>query len=221
MRTQPYADRRAAGRELARLLGAYAGQDAIVLGLPRGGVPVAAEVARLLPGRLDVLVVRKLGLPGQSELAMGAIAGVGDRVEVVRNEQVLRGASVSAATFDEVFRRECAELRRREDAYRPVDARAPVTGRTVIVVDDGVATGSTMLAALAAVRAREPAWLVAAVPVAASDSVAALRAAADEVVCGRVPEPFYAVGQAYADFGQVTDDEVRRSFNARGGGTRS
>lgn len=221
MRTQPYADRRDAGRDLAGLLDAHAGRGVTVLGLPRGGVPVAAEVARRLAGTLDVLVVRKLGLPRHPELAMGAIAGVGDRVEVVRNEQVLRDARVTQDVFDEVLRRECAELHRRESAYRPADARAPVTGRTVIVVDDGVATGSTMLAALAAVRAREPARLVAAVPVAAPGAIGALRAAADDVVCGRLPEPFYAVGQGYADFAQVTDDEVRRSFNARGGSARS
>lgn len=220
-RTTPYADRRAAGRELAGLLESYAGQEITVLGLPRGGVPVAAEVARRLPGLLDVLVVRKLGLPRHPELAMGAIAGVGDRVEVVRNEQVLRGAEVAEAEFDEVFRREYVELHRRESAYRPVESRAPVAGRTVIIVDDGVATGSTMLAALAAVRARQPARLVVAVPVAAAASARALRNVADEVVCAWSPTPFYAVGQAYADFAQVTDDEVRRSFNARGGAGRS
>jgi predicted phosphoribosyltransferase len=222
MRTQPYLDRAAAGRELAGLLGAYAGRlDVTVLGLPRGGVPVAAEVARLLPGRLDVLVVRKLGLPMQPELAMGAIAGVGEGIELVRNEQVLGRAAVSAEAFEEVYRRETVELRRREDAYRPADARAPVTGRTVIVVDDGVATGSTMLAALAAVRSREPARLVAAIPLAASASVKSLRMAADEVVCGWTPEPFYAVGQGYLDFEEVTDDEVRRLLGARENGTRS
>lgn len=221
MRTQPYPDRAQAGRELAGLLDAYAGQAVTVLGLPRGGVPVAAEVAQQLGGLLDVLVVRKLGLPRHPELAMGAIAGVSEHIEVVRNEEVLRGANVAETEFDEVFRRERAELHRRESAYRPVDSRAPVTARTVIVVDDGVATGSTMFAALAAVRAREPTRLVVAVPVAAADSARALRNAADEVVCAWSPTPFYAVGQAYTDFAQVSDDEVRRSFNARGGAGRS
>jgi predicted phosphoribosyltransferase len=222
MRTQPYADRIEAGRELAGLLDGYAGRaDVTVLGLARGGVPVAAEVARSLPGLLDVLVVRKLGLPTHRELAMGAIAGVGEQVEVVRNDQVLRGAKVTEAEFDEVLRRESGELQRREAAYRRTDARAPVTGRTVIVVDDGVATGSTMLAALAAVRAREPARLIVAIPVAASDSVRALRRAADDVICGWTPEPFYAVGQGYLDFAEVTDEQVRRSLSARDGGSRS
>jgi predicted phosphoribosyltransferase len=222
MRTQPYEDRAAAGRELAEMLGAYAGRDDVtVLGLPRGGVPVALEVARKLPGRLDVLVVRKLGLPGHVELAMGAIAGVGEHVELVRNEQVLRRANVAGAAFAEVYRRECAELRRRETAYRVADARAPVTGRTENVVDDGVATGSTMLAALAAVRSREPARLVVAIPIAAADSVRALRRAADEVICGWLPEPFYAVGQGYLDFAEVSDEQVRRSLSARDGGSRS
>jgi predicted phosphoribosyltransferase len=222
MRTQPYADRIEAGRELAGLLDSFAGRDDVtVLGLPRGGVPVAAQVARSLPGLLDVLVVRKLGLPTHRELAMGAIAGVGERVEVVRNDRVLRAARISEAQFDEVLRHERAELQRRETAYRPTDERAPVTDRIVIVVDDGVATGSTMLAALAAVRAREPARLVVAIPVAASDSVRAVRRVADDVFCGWQPEPFFAVGQGYLDFAEVTDDQVRRAFSAHDGGTRS
>lgn len=222
MRTEPYVDRTEAGRDLAGLLGGYARRDGVtVLGLARGGVPVAREVARLLAGRLDVLVVRKLGLPGHRELAMGAVAGVGDDVQVVRNEQVLAKAHVTTEEFAEALRRECGELRRREAAYRPVDARVPVTARTVIVVDDGVATGSTMRAALAAVRTLDPARLVAAIPVAPAESVEALRAAADEVVCGWTPEPFYAVGQGYRDFEQVSDDEVRRLLGARDGGSRS
>jgi putative phosphoribosyl transferase len=215
MHTQRYADRAEAGRQLAGLLGGYAGRDDVtVLGLPRGGVPVAHEVARLLPGLLDVLVVRKLGLPNQPELAMGAIAGVADGVELARNDQVIAHAGVTDRIFDEVYRREEAELRRREAAYRPGGARAPVAGRTVIVVDDGVATGSTMLAALAAVHAQRPERLVVAVPVGAAATLRQLRAHADEVVCGLTPEPFHAVGQAYDDFRQIDDGEVRRLLAA-------
>jgi predicted phosphoribosyltransferase len=210
MHTRRYADRAQAGRELAQLLRAYAGRDDVtVLGLPRGGVPVAYEVARLLPGRLDVLVVRKLGLPSQPELAMGAIAGVGEGVHLARNDQVIARAGVTGELLREVYRRERAELSRREDAYRPAGARAPVTGRTVIVVDDGVATGSTMLAALAAVRAQRPQWLVVAIPVAAAGTLRRLREHADDVIWGLTPEPFHAVGQGYDDFAQVDDDEVR------------
>jgi predicted phosphoribosyltransferase len=152
---------------------------------------------------------------------MGAIAGVGEDVEVIRNERVLGRARISAEAFEEVRRRETAELHRRECTYRSTGVRAPVTERTVVVVDDGVATGSTMLAALAAVRSREPGRLVVAIPVAASASVEELRAAADDVVCGWTPEPFYAVGQGYLDFAEVPDDDVRRLLGARGNGARS
>lgn len=214
MRTEPYADRAEAGRELAALLAGRLGGSTqppgpTVLALPRGGVPVAAQVARILGGTLDVLVVRKLGLPGQRELAMGAVAGVGTDVDLVRNETVIGRAGVSAERFDAVFRAEVVELRRREQAYRGGRAPAPVTGRVVLLVDDGIATGSTVRAACAAVRRRRPARLIVAVPVAAAESVRALAAAADEVVCAWTPEPFRAVGQGYRDFAQVSDARVR------------
>lgn len=209
-RTTPFADREEAGRELAAGLTAYAGRDdVVVLALPRGGAPVAAPVARALGAPLDVLVVRKLGLPGQPEVAMGAIAGVGDCVELVRNERVLSVASVSEEDFRGVHERELHELRRREAAYRDGRPAVVVREKVVVLVDDGLATGSTMLAAVAAVRQQHPARLVVAVPVGSADTCAALRRDADEVVCAWTPEPFYAVGQGYRDFSATEDDEVR------------
>lgn len=212
-RTSPYDDRAEAGQELAGHLSGYAGRDdVVVLALPRGGVPVAAPVARALRAPLDVLVVRKLGVPGQPEVAMGAIAGVGDDVEVVRNERVLAVARVGEDAFHAVYERELQELRRREAAYRGGRPAAAVRGAVTVVVDDGLATGSTMLAAVAAVRHHGPARLVVAVPVGAAETCASLREQADEVVCGWMPEPFYAVGQAYRDFNQTEDDEVRAAL---------
>ncbi|MEJ2514284.1 MAG: phosphoribosyltransferase [Gammaproteobacteria bacterium] len=201
-----YQDRIDAGRRLAEALAGYAGrQDVLVLGLPRGGVPVAAEVARALHAPLDVMVVRKLGAPWQPELAMGAIASGGIRL---LNERVVRALGVDHEAIQEVAEREAEELRRRETAYRgdrpPFDAR----GRQVILVDDGMATGSTMRAAVAAVRHLEPARVVVAVPTAAADTCQILRAEADEVICLDTPEPFMAVGCWYRDFGQTSDAEV-------------
>lgn len=206
----PFTDRTEAGRALVRALEGYADRDdVVVLALPRGGVPVAAPVADALGAPLDVLIVRKLGLPGQPELAMGAIAGVGDTVEVVRNPRVLDRARVPDPAFDEVYRREVDELRRREKAYRGDRPPVPVRDRTVLLVDDGLATGSTMRAAVAAVRQQGPARVVVAVPVASGDTCEALLELADDVVCAWRPEPFYAVGQGYADFRATSDDEVR------------
>jgi predicted phosphoribosyltransferase len=210
-----YADRDEAGEVLADQLNGYAGRDdVVVLGLPRGGVPVAARVAAVLQVPLDVLVVRKLGLPGQPELAMGAVAGVGPDVEVVRNAPVLAATEVSADAFDDVYRREVAELHQRESAYRTRRSRAPLQGRAVIVVDDGLATGSTMRAAVAAVRRQRPARLVAAVPVGAHQACTVLREGVDELVCPWTPEPFIAVGQAYRDFSQTSDEQVRTALAA-------
>jgi putative phosphoribosyl transferase len=204
-----FADRVDAGRELASLLGDYAGRaDVVVLGLPRGGVPVAAEVARALGATLDVLIVRKLGVPSHPELAMGAIAAVGDAIEVVTNDVVRARLGISDADFDAVRRRELAELRRRTSAYRGDRAPPAVTGQVVIIVDDGLATGSTMRAAVAAVRRQHPARLVVAVPVGAARTCATLRREVDEVVCARFPEPFHAVHQGYLDFSQTRDEEV-------------
>jgi putative phosphoribosyl transferase len=210
-----YADRLDAGRVLGTAVREALGRDppcgtppSLVLGLPRGGVPVAVGVARAMNARLDVIVVRKLGLPGRPELAMGAIADVGDSVEIIRNEAVVTRGSVPPEAFDDVYRREVLELRRRVAAYRGSRVAAPVHDRTVIVVDDGLATGSTMRAAVAAVRRGGPARLVVAVPVGSPAVCDALRRVADEVICALTPESFLAVGQAYRDFAQTTDEEV-------------
>ena len=207
MRDLRFADRAEAGRRLAGALGEYAGRaDVVVLALPRGGVPVAYEVARALGAPLDVFLVRKLGVPGHEELAMGAIAGGGVRV---LNPGVVRALGIPGAAIDAVAAREGEELERRERAYRQGRPPAEVRGRTVVLVDDGLATGSTMRAAVAALRLQGPARLVAAVPVGAAESCQALRGEADDVVCAVVPEPFYAVGLWYRDFAQTPDDEVR------------
>ena len=206
-----FRDRADAGRQLAGRLGVYAGRDDVrVLGLPRGGVPVAAEVARSLGAPLDVFLVRKLGVPGHEELAMGAIASGGVRV---LNDDVVRALHIPASEIERATARAAAELRRREGLYRgdrpPVDVR----NRTVILVDDGLATGSTMRAAAAALRRLEPARTVVAVPVAAPETCATLRREVDEVVGVLLPETFYAVGAWYEDFAQTTDAEVRRCLS--------
>lgn len=203
-----FADRRAAGAVLAYRLKQFAGRgDVVVLALPRGGVPVGYEVARVLSAPLDVFVVRKLGLPGHPELAMGAIASGDVRV---LNEDVLDSYPVSRAAIDAVTRTERLELERRERAYRDGRPLVPVQGRTAILVDDGLATGSTMWAAVVAVRRLQPARVVVAVPVGAEETCEALRKVADDVVCALTPEPFQAVGLWYVDFSQTTDDEVRQ-----------
>lgn len=207
MNEQVFADRAEAGRILANELGKYAGRDdVVVLGLPRGGVPVAAEVARALRAPLDVLVVRKLGAPGQEELAIGAIGEGGVRV---LNEELVRNLGLGEQEIDRMARREERELERRVAAYRGDDEALEVEGKIVIVVDDGVATGATMRAGLQALRARGAARIVAAAPVGAEDSVAALAQDADEVVVWQTPAWFRAVGPWYENFGQTTDDEVR------------
>ena len=201
-----FRDRADAGRALVRALAHYAGAETLVLGLPRGGVPVAYEVARALGAELDVLVVRKLGVPFQPELAMGAIASGG---ALARNEDVIRLAGVSAAQFARVRAAEDAELRRREALFRGRRAWPRIAGRVVIVVDDGLATGASMRAALAALRSLKPARLVVAVPVAPADAALRLADAADEFVCLEAPADFAAVGQFYEDFRQTTDEDVR------------
>jgi predicted phosphoribosyltransferase len=203
----PFRDRREAGRILAQRLVHYAERDdLVVLALPRGGVPVGFEVARTLDAPLDVFVVRKIGVPGHEELAMGAVASGHVRV---LNDPVVRSLRIPPAAIDAVTQRELAELERRERVYRGDRPPLDVRGRTVILVDDGLATGSTMKAAVAALRDQDPARIVVAVPVAAEESCAELRASAEEVICAVTPEPFYAVGAWYRDFGQTTDDEVR------------
>ena len=200
-----YADRREAGAVLAGHLREFAGRDVVVLGLPRGGIPVACEVAMALRAPLDVFVVRKLGLPGHPELAMGAIASGGVRV---LNDELIRQLRVPYAAIDAVARTEQIELERRERAYRGARPPIPIEGRVVILVDDGLATGSTMKAAVQAVKQRNPARVVVAVPVGARETCEELSRAADEVICARTPEPFSAVGQWYLDFDQTTDEEV-------------
>lgn len=203
-----FADRAEAGRNLAGALGKYARRDdVVVLGLPRGGVPVAAEVARALRAPLDVLVVRKLGAPGQEELAIGAIGEGGVRV---LNEELVRRLGLGQDEIDRIVMREERELKRRVAAYRGGHEALEVDGKTVVVVDDGVATGATMRAGLQALRAMGAARIVAAAPVGAEDSVRALAEDADDVVVLETPEWFNAVGQWYVDFGQTTDNEVRR-----------
>ena len=202
-----YRDRTEAGVELAKRLGAYANRaEAIVLALPRGGVPVAYEVARALHAPLDVFLVRKLGVPGHEELAMGAVA-TGD-VRVL-NAEVVRALGIPSSVIDAVAAWELEEVRRRERLYRGDRPPPDVRGKTVILVDDGLATGSTMLAAVKALRLQQPAQIVVAVPIAAPDTCELLRAEVDDVVCAVTPEPFYAVGLWYQDFSQTTDEEVR------------
>jgi len=202
-----FRDRREAGRVLAQELAAYARRpDVVVLALPRGGVPVAYEVARALGAPLDVFLVRKLGVPGHEELAMGAVATGGVRV---LNDQVVRALGIPPDVIDMVAAWEQQELARRERLYRGDRPPPDVKGRTVILVDDGLATGATMRAALAALRQQQPARRVVAVPTAAAQTCDALRTEADDVVCATTPEPFDAVGFWYEDFSQTTDDEVR------------
>lgn len=201
----PYEDRREAGRVLADALAHYRGRPhLLVLALPRGGVPVAYEVARALKAPLDVFVVRKLGFPGHEEYAMGAIASGGVRVM-----NPMPGMSVTPEEVAAAVAREQPELQRRERLYRGQGPAPDLHGRTVIVVDDGLATGATMHAALLGIRQQQPAHLVMAVPVGAADSCQALQGVADEVICVATPEPFRAVGLWYRQFPQTSDDEVR------------
>lgn len=200
-------DRREGGRVLARKLKVFGSRpDVIVLALPRGGVPVGYEVSAALHAPLDVFLVRKLGMPGSPELAVGAIASGGLRVV---NEPLLRRYHIPLEEIDRIAAREQTELERREEAYRGRRAPLSVRGRTVLLVDDGLATGASMRAGILALRAAEPARIVAAVPVGAPDTCEALRVTADAVVCAMTPEPFEAVGRWYANFDQTTDDEVR------------
>jgi len=201
-----FRDRSDAGRGLAERLRHYAQRpDVIVLALPRGGVPVAFELARSLGAPLDVFLVRKLGLPGQEELAMGAIASGGVRV---LNDDVVGALAVPGSVIERVARQEEQELRRREESYRGSRAAPDVKGRVVILVDDGLATGSTMRAAVRAVKQMQPARVVVAVPVAAAQTRDDLAREVDEIVCSVPPEPFLAVGRWYEDFAQTSDEEV-------------
>ncbi len=203
-----FLNRMDAGEKLARQLKAYSGRDdVVVLGLPRGGVPVAYEVAEALHAPLDVFLVRKLGVPGHEELAMGAIATGGVRI---LNEDVVQALDIPPNVIEAVARLEQPELERREHLYRGYRPYPEIAGKIVILIDDGLATGSSMRAAVAGLQAMHPARIVVAVPTAATETCEAFEAIVDEVVCYSTPEPFYGVGLWYDDFSQTTDEEVRR-----------
>ena len=202
-----FKDRRDAGRKLAQKLSAYANRsDVIVLALPRGGVPVAYEVALALNAPLDIFTVRKLGLPGHEELAMGAIASGGARVI---NQDVVRTFSIPQGVVEAVAKQELKELERRERACRGDREMREIHDRTAILIDDGLATGASMQAALMGLRARDPARIVVAVPTAPLETCEAFQQLVDEMICTTTPEPFYGVGQWYEDFSQVTDEQVQ------------
>jgi putative phosphoribosyl transferase len=202
-----FTDRRAAGIELASKLNRYRGRtDVVVLALPRGGVPVAFEIAEALAAPLDIFVVRKLGMPGHPEFAIGAIASGGVRV---LNDEAIGWYAIPGNAIDAVARQELAELERREREYRQGRPLLDLHDRVVVLVDDGLATGSTMRAAVQAVRAHRPSRVVVAVPVGAPETCDAFADITDETVCARTPEPFSAVGLWYRDFSQTTDEEVR------------
>jgi predicted phosphoribosyltransferase len=203
----PFSDRTDAGQQLAKALARYRQDKPVVLALPRGGVPVAAEIATALGAPLDLVLVRKIGVPYQPELAAGAVVDGGSPV-VVRNEDIIRLAGVSEADFAAIRDRELAEIERRRKLYRGDRAHPALKDRTVIVVDDGIATGATTRAALRAIRTRKPRKLVLAVPVAPTSTLAELRDEADDIVCLEDHENFGAIGLFYADFSQVADAVV-------------
>lgn len=206
-----FKDRIAAGQFLAGELAEYANRpEVLVLGLPRGGVPIAFEVATALNAPLDVFVVRKLGVPGQEELAMGAIASGGVRV---LNDDIVRSLNISEREIDKVAAREQRELERREHLYRDERPSPIIKGRTVILVDDGLATGATMRAAVVALRQHQPTQIVVAVPVSSPDTCQQFQTEVDEIVCALTPQPFYSVGLWYENFPQTTDEEVHDLLN--------
>lgn len=210
--TALFTDRADAGLRLAQALSDYAGRaDTVVLGLPRGGVPVAAEVAKELRAPLDIFLVRKLGVPGHEELAMGAIASGGVRV---LNDDVVKALHIPEAVIDQVAAREEQELNRREETYRNGRPAPQLTDRTVILVDDGLATGASMSAAVAGLRAQNPAQIVVAVPTAAPETCEQFEQRVDRIVCAETPQPFFGVGFWYENFTQTTDDEVRALLEA-------
>ena len=213
----PFADRAAAGRALAAELQGQGLRDPVVLALPRGGVPVAIEVAEALAAPLDLLLVRKIGAPGHEELALGSVVS-GDEADfiLVLNEDVVNALSVSGAQVSAMAERELREIERRRALYMAGQPPIGVEGKTAILVDDGIATGASMKAAVAAVRKRRPRTIIVAVPVAPPDSVAELASLADQVVCLEQPECFIAVGRFYQDFHQLSDAEVAGLLRAQG-----
>jgi putative phosphoribosyl transferase len=205
----PFRDRTEAGQRLAAALGEYRGRACVVLALPRGGVPVAAEVAEALKAPLDLLLVRKIGAPQQPELAIGSVID-GGRPIIVRDQELMRLTGTTVAEFDAICAGELKEIERRRKFYLGGHPPEAIEGRIAIVIDDGIATGNTMQAALKAARMHDPKLLVMAVPVAPRETIAELRTLADRVICLETPEPFGAVGYFYRDFRQVSDDEVIR-----------
>ena len=206
-----FKDRRDAGKQLAKELSDFKGQDdAIVLGLPRGGVPVAFEVAEALKLPLDVFIVRKLGVPGQPELAMGAIASGGIQV---LNDSVIRRAGISESQIEDVAQKEKEELKKREKAYRGARPDIDLHGKTVLLVDDGLATGASMRAAISALQEHEPKKIIVAVPTAPSDTCQEFEPEVDQIICLRTPTPFWGVGGSYQNFSQTTNEEVRELLN--------
>ena len=206
-----FENRRDAGKQLAKELSEFKGQnDAIVLGLPRGGIPVAYEVAKALELPLDVFIVRKLSVPGQPELAMGAIAS-GD-IKVM-NESVVRNAGISDQQIEEVAHKEKEELKKREKAYRGARPDIDLQGKTVLIVDDGLATGASMRAAISALREHNPKKIIAAIPTAPRDTCQEFESEVDQIICLRTPSPFWGVGGSYQNFSQTTNEEVRTFLN--------
>ena len=208
-----FSSRVEAGRMLAAALSSYKGKDVVVLGIPRGGLPVAREVADALQAPLDIVVVRKLGAPGQPELGIGAVVD-GDHPRAIFNQEVIESLGVEDDYINREIERQLKEIKRREIAYRGGEPPVALAGKTVIVVDDGIATGSSVRAALRGVRRAKPRQVILAVPVAPAETLEALRHDADKIVCLETPQDFYAVGQFYRDFHQVSDDEIKRIFAA-------
>ncbi|CAN7204748.1 phosphoribosyltransferase [Bradyrhizobium sp. LjRoot220] len=202
-----FADRREAGRRLVPLLIKFKDQKPVVLALPRGGAPVAFEVAQALNAPLDVVLVRKIGAPGHEELGLGAVVD-GAHAQVVLNDEIVRAVQPGNAYLKAETSRQLAEIERRRHLYRGDEPPLDIAGRTAIVVDDGIATGGTVKAVLKALAKAKPSRLILAVPVAPSDSLAELRSEADEIICLTTPDPFYAVGMHYREFGQTSDQEV-------------
>jgi putative phosphoribosyl transferase len=209
--TAQFADRREAGRALAEALARKSLIDPAVLALPRGGVPVAVEIARRLDAPIDLVLVRKIGVPLQRELAAAAVVD-GGAAEIVTNDDVMAATGLTAADVARLSRRELTEIERRREAYLKGRGRVPLDGRTLIVVDDGIATGASVRAALTALRRRRPRALILAVPVAPADTIATLRPEVDDVVCLAMPEPFLAIGLHYRDFHQLSDEDVVRAL---------
>lgn len=203
----PFKNREVAGKALAEAVAAKSLPDPVVLALPRGGVPVAAEVARVLNAPLDLVMVRKIGVPWQPELAAAAVID-GQDAQIVLNEEVCIEANISQSYIDEMAKEELEEIERRAKLYLKDRPRVPIAGRSAVVVDDGIATGTTIRAVIKALRLKKPRSIVLAVPVAPKEAVAALRAEADDIICLETPEPFFGLSLHYADFHQVTDEEV-------------